>query len=547
MLATGIAADLVLTRGLVRTLRSEDDTAEAVAVWGDRIVAVGKSADIESLVGAETQVVDLAGRVVIPGLTDCHVHVAGQAAMSHHVDARDFFRDVPDLTTLMKLMAERAAVTARGSWVTAHAGPLQDTRLVEGRLPTREELDRAVPDHPAFVFFGGHVTVANSHALGLAGVTRDTEAPPRGSIDFDERGEPTGVLRETAQRLVKDLVPGVESLEDAIVAELDRAMTRGVTSIHEITNGPDEVSAWQRLAETDRLRCRVHMLVRVVESRFDPDVLLSLGLRTGFGDQVLRIGGIKMSVDGGFTGRNSAFYDELEGDDPGHPMIRIERDELTEAIRRHHEAGIRVCVHAMGDQAIDMTIDSFEQVLAASPNSDHRHRIEHLGNWQLTEDRLRRIIDSRLIPVPNPVFLRYLGEATIEALGERRASDAWPFRSIVDAGIPLVFGTDAPAYWPIDPLRDVGTAVDRRTVNGREIEAHQSVTPYEALKAATVDAAFAGFVENDLGTIEPGKLADLAVLDDDPLAVPADRIQGIGVDMTFVGGRVVYGRNADLS
>lgn len=521
---------------------AEDDTAEALAVRGDRIAAVGGSAEIESLIGVRTRVVDLAGRVVIPGLTDCHVHVAGQAAMSHHVDVRDFFGEVPDLAAVFGLMAERAAITSKGQWVTAHGGPLQDSRMVEGRRPTREELDRAVPAHPAFVFFGGHVTVANTRALNAAGVTRDSVAPPRGVIDFDDRGEPTGVLRETAQRLVKNLAPEVGSLDDAIAGELERAAARGVTSVHEITNGPDEVAAFQRLEAAGRLACRVQMLIRVIESRFHPEVLLALGARTGFGSNLLRIGGIKMSVDGGFTGRNSAFYEALEGDDPGHPMIRIESDELTEAIRTHHEAGIRACVHAMGDQAIDMVLDAFEEVLGTSPASGLRHRVEHLGNWQLDGSRLARLGSLGLTPVPNPVFLHYLGEVTVDALGKRRAKDAWPFRSILDAGLPLAFGTDAPAYWPIDPLRDLATAVSRTSRRGTEIEPGQAVTPFQALQAATTTAAWLGEVEDRLGMIAPGKLADIAVLEEDPLNVPPNRLGDIEVDLTVMDGRVTYTR-----
>lgn len=513
--------------------------AEALAIRDGRIALVGTTDEVRATVGDETRVVDLEGRTVVPGLVDCHVHVAGQAAMSHHLDLRDFFTDVPDLPSLLGSLSDRARSAPPGTWVTAQAGPLQEARMKEGRRPTRHELDRAVPDHPAFVLFGGHITVANSRALALAGIDRDTVAPPRGAIDFDESGEPTGVLRETAQRLVKDYAPPHGRLDEAVESELRRAASRGVTSIHEITNGPDELATYQRLEASGDLPVRVQMLIRVIESRFDPDVLLDLGIADGFGSDLLRIGGIKISVDGGFTGRNAAFYEPLEWGDEGTAMIRVEREELTETIRKHHEAGIRACVHAMGDRAMDMVLDAFDEVLGDEPSAI-RHRVEHLGNWQLDRQRLMRVKSLGLIPVPNPVFLHFLGEVTLNALGKERAVDAWPLRSILDAGIPLVFGTDAPAYWPIDPLRDMGTAVTRRTRTGSVIEPGQSVDPLEALKAITVNAAEVGGVADRLGRLVPGMLADIAVLDDDPLQCPTERISETQVALTIMNGRVTF-------
>ncbi len=537
-----LAPDLLLLNGRVLTMDAANSTAEALAVKDGKIVAVGPAGEIESLAGARTQAIDLRGRTAIPGMVDTHVHLAGEASVAHHVEVRDFYADVHSVAALLGYLADAAGRTPPDGWVVGHGSPMQEFRLREGRRPTRAELDQAVPTRPAFVYFGAHVTVANSRALAAAGVTRDTLTPAGGEIERDERGEPTGVLLERAQALVKRVAPGVPSLEDGIVALLERCLERGVTGIHDVIAERAQIRAYQRLAAQDRLPVRVQLLLRVIEAEFSKESLLDLGLLPGLGSDFLKLGGIKMSVDGGFTGRNAAFYEPLEGEPDNCGLIRIEMDELEDTIWRYHEAGMRICVHAMGDRAMDMTLQAYGNALRRLPRADHRHRVEHLGNWLMTRERMGQVRELGTIPVPNPSFLHHLGETALATLGKQRMEAGFPFRSLIANGSPLVFGSDAPGYWPIDLLRDVGNAVSRQTLFGTVISPEERITAVDGLRAATANAAFVGFEERRLGSLEPGKLADVAVLARDPLAVAPQELKDIPVDLTVVHGKVAFQR-----
>ncbi len=538
--ADALAPDLLLLNGRLLTMDRANTTAEALAIKDGKIVAVGTSREIEGLAGARTEAIDLAGRTAVPGLVDTHVHLVGEASVAHHVEVRDFYADVGSVADILDRLRAAAASTPPGGWVVGHGSPMQEFRLAEQRRPTRAELDAAVPNHPAFVYFGAHITVANSRALAAAGITRETPDPAGGEIERDAAGEPTGVLKERAQPLVKRAAPGAPSLEEGILALLNRTLARGVTSVHDIITHPDEVRAYQRLAASGRLPARVHMLIRVIESHFSKESLLDLGLVQGLGNEFLKLGGIKMSVDGGFTGRNAAFYEPLEGEPDNCGLIRIETDELEDTVWRYHQAGMRVCTHAMGDRAMDMVLEAYAKAQRRLPRHDHRHRIEHLGNWMMTRERMAQVREIQAIPVPNPSFFHHLGETALSTLGRNRMEAGFPFRSLIANGSPLVFGSDAPGYWPIDLLRDIGNAVSRQTMRGTVISPEERIGVLDGLRAATANAAFVGFEEQRLGTLEPGKLADIAVLGRDPLAVAPEELKDVPVDLTLVQGRVVY-------
>ena len=282
------------------------------------------------------------------------------------------------------------------------------------------------------------------------------------------------------------------------------------------------------------------MLLRVIESKFSKESLLDLGLVQGIGNDFLKLGGVKMSVDGGFTGRNAAFYDPHEGEPHNCGLIRIEMDELEDTVWRYHEAGMRICTHAMGDRAMDMVLEAYGNALRRLPRADHRHRVEHLGNWLMTPQRLAQVREQQTIPVPNPSFFYHLGDMALTTLGKRRMENGFPFRSIMANGTPLVFGSDAPGYWPIDLLRDIGNAASRVTMQGTPIAPEERITVLDGLRAATANAAFVGFEERRLGSLEPGKLADIAVLGRDLLTVDPLELKDMPVDLTLVQGKVAY-------
>jgi hypothetical protein len=541
-----LAADLLLINGRVLTMDAHNTVAQAVAVRDDKIVALGTSAAVEALAGAATQVIDLDGRTAMPGLTDCHVHLASDSSRAaESVECRDLYDASLNSVEALRLRLEQwTASTPPGQWIVARGSPLADFRLLERRLPTRAELDAVVPRNPAYISFGAHVIIANTLALQERGVTRHTPSPQGGTVVKDPvTGEPTGELRERAQFLVKRRDGEIDpaTLAERIAIELEKCSHRGVTSIHDIVITREEVQAYQLLARTGRLPVRIHMLIRVIESNFSKHSLLDLGLVHGLGSEWLQIGGIKMSIDGGFTGKNAAFSEPLAGDGDDHPgLIRIKQDELNETVELYHALGMRICTHAIGDIAMDMILDAYAKALSKYPRQDHRHRVEHMGNWMMTPARVARAQQLGILPIANPPFLFFLGDPVVEMLQRRATEQGFPFRTLWDAGFPLSFGSDAPGYYPVDPLRDLGTAVAHQTLSGQPMNAVEALTMQEALRSQTINAAYTAFQEHRLGSIAVGKFADLIVLGDDPLTFAPARFQELPVDVTIAGGRVVH-------
>jgi predicted amidohydrolase YtcJ len=541
-----LSADLLLIHGRILTMDAHDTVAQAVAVKDGKIMAVGANAEIEPLAGASTQVIDLDGRTAMPGLTDCHVHLASDSSRTvESVECRDLYDpSIGSVAAIASRLRQWAASTPPGQWIVARGSPLADFRLRERRLPTKAELDAAAPRHPTYISFGAHVIIANTLALQERSISRDTPSPQGGTVVKDPvTGEPTGELRERAQFLVKrrdgELDP--ETLAERIAVELEKCSHRGVTSLHDIIISKEEVQAYQLLARAGHLPVRVHMLIRVIESNFSKHSLLELGLVHGMGSEWLQIGGIKMSIDGGFTGKNAAFREPIAGDNDQHPgLIRIKQDELDETVELYHALGMRICTHAMGDIAMDMILDAYEKALTKRPRQGHRHRVEHLGNWMMTPERVARAKKLGILPIANPPFLFFLGDPMVEMLQRRAMEQGFPFRTLWDAGFPLSFGSDAPGYYPVDPLRDLGTAVAHQTLSGQKMNAGEGLTVQEALRSQTINAAYTGFQEKTLGSIEPGKLADIIVLGDDPLTFAPERFQELPVDITIAGGRVVH-------
>jgi predicted amidohydrolase YtcJ len=539
-----LAPDLILANGRVLTADAENRAFEAVAIKMGRILAVGDSGEMIELRGARTEVIDLKGRTVIPGLTDPHVHLADDGAASlNKIDVRDFGTNVRSIEHVLEVVRAQTREVPAGTWIVGTGSPMQDFRMPEKRFPRREELDAVAPNHPVSLGFGAHVTIANSAALALAHVTKDTAPPGGGAIELDPAtGELTGKLVERAQYLVRNVIPAYtyEQMKEGIVHATKRALRRGVTTIHDIVTNNETVRAYQELALEARLPIRASLLLRILEAKIVPESLLNLGLKTGFGSDWLKIGGVKMSIDGGITGRVAAFT-EPYADDPCHcGLIRIPSEQLDETVDAYHRAGHRVCIHAIGDRAMDMALDAVEKALTTLPRSDHRHRIEHLGNWMITPARLERIRRLGVLPVPNVPFLHFIWESLLDCMGPKRLEGSFDIKTLLDCGIPITSGSDGPGYWPTDPLRDMGTSVSRRIWSGDTVGPNQAISALDALRMFTINAAYHGFDERSKGSIEPGKLADVAVLAHDPLAIAPEQIKDIPVEMTIVDGRIAF-------
>ena len=545
MSLAALSPDLILTNGTILTTDQNNTQAEAVAVWNGRIGAVGSKSDVDSLADSRTQMIDLKGRCVLPGLTDPHVHFAdGGASMMHRLDCRDFYSNVRSIPQIVEKISEQAKSQAPGTWVIAHGSPMQDFRMPEGRFPNRHELDAAAPNNPVSINFGAHITIANSKALELANINKNTEAPAGGAIELDESGELTGKLVERAQYIVRSVIPeySYDQMKKGILFASDRCLARGITNIHDIVTNHESIRAYQELAQSGELPIRVSLLIRVIEAAIQKESLLNLGIKTGFGDDWLRIGGVKMSIDGGITGHVAKFYEPYV-DDPCHEgLIRIEQDELDETVNAYHKAGHRICIHAIGDVAMDMALRSLDNVLKNDPRADHRHRIEHLGNWLVNDERLEIIKRNGILPVPNIPFMHYIWESLLACIGEERLEESFNIRTMLDAGLQITSGSDGPAYWPLDSLRDLGTAVSRRTWTGKTIGIDQAITVNEAIRMFTINAAYNAFEEKIKGSIEVGKIADFAILAENPHEVEPTKIKDIPVDMTVVDGQLVYFR-----
>jgi hypothetical protein len=508
--------------------------AEAVAVLGKDIVAVGKSCEIESLAGPDTEVVDLQGRVVTPGLADIHVHLCQDSADAHAVEVRDFYDPtVKSVKDILKKIKDRAAVLPAGKWIHAKGSPMQDDRLAEKRLVTKEELDGVAPDNPCYVNFGAHVMVVNTPALKAIRVTRDTPDPVGGWIMHDASGEPNGVLRERAQIPVKKADDSKEtSLEDGTEVFLKAAATRGITVVHDIVTNNDTIRAYQNLAEAGRLPVRVQLLVRIIESDITTRSMVELGFRQPFGSDMLKIGGSKMSIDGGFTARQAA-YTGMKG------LIRIDQKELDETVLACHLAGIRCCIHAIGDVAVDMAMTSVERA-QEKVYKPLRHRIEHMGNHLFSPERRARAKRIGALPIINPAVFYFLGDMGAAYVGPERNADCFPAKTIQEAGFPIAGGSDATGYWPVDSIRDLSSLVTRTTFFGTVMNAKEAITFREGVRAQTKDAAWVGFEEDRAGTVTVGKIADLCVLDRDPDTCPKEELATLPVMMTVCAGKVTY-------
>ncbi len=536
--------DLVLHNGKIRTFVTETSTCQALACIGGRIVATGDSDDMRRLAGPDTQVIDLHGRPAIPGLTDTHVHLSekGTAEMEL-VDCRDFYVGVHSIADILQRLASASASAPTGSWIVAHGSPMQDFRLTDKRFPDKRDLDGVVPDNPVSISFGAHITIGNSKALETAKITRDTPDPAGGHITKNpQTGEPTGELHERAQLILKKVAPEFNylQLKSGIVFALNQCLERGVTTVHDIVRYADPVRAYQEIYKEGRMHARVSILPRVIESMIESKSLIELGLITGFGNEWLRVGGVKMSIDGGITGRNACFYEPYEDDEHNHGIIRIQQDELNETVRKCHEAGLRCCVHAIGDRAFDMALDAYESAIENSPRKDHRHRIEHMGNWLATQERMQRMVRSGIVAIPNIAIGYYVGDAILDCVGEKRLTKAFPFRTLLRNGVIIAGGSDSPGYWPVDALRDISACVSRRMRWGEVWVPEERISVAEAFAMHTTTASWVGFEENDKGTLEAGKLADIAVLAEDPFEIQPEKIKDLKVEMTIVGGEIKY-------
>jgi len=529
-----MAADLILRNANVVTLDPERPRARAVSIWRGTIVTVGDDETVLTDAGPGTRILDLAGATVLPGFDDAHCHPLGFGLSLEWVDVSP---DVaPTLERLLARLAEAAQTLPGDRWLLARG--YDDSRLDVRRHPTRWDLDRVTGDRPAIVIRTcGHMLVANSAALARAGIARETPDPEGGRIVRDDTGEPTGLLQERAQELVRRLVPepSVTDLERALRRAGERFLALGITSVTEAGIGrPEELQAYQNLHQRDELPVRTRVMLLI-------DQLLApaeqLGLRSGFGDDRLRLGPFKLFQDGAGGARTAAMSIPYPGEPENYGIAYYTQEQLDDAFTRVARLGAQACAHAIGDRAIEMVLTAFERALQRHPRPDHRWRIEHCG--MLRPDLLERMARLGVVAVPQPGFGFYLGDAYRRNFSEEWLALAYPTRAWLEHGIPVAFSSDAPVI-PPDPWVGIQAAVLRRTRTGQPFGTEQRVSVLEALRLYTVGSAYAHFEEDRKGRIAPGYLADLVVVDRDPLATPPEELPTIRTLLTVVDGRVAW-------
>lgn len=536
-------ADLIFMNGPIITVDDVHPTVEAVAILGNRIVQVGSSAEVRSQASPATRTVDLGGRPLLPGFNDNHTHPMAFGESLSSIDATP--GSAPTLVALQDAF-RRAAAEPTGSGAIGDAGDgwlqgrgYDDTRLDVHRHPTRYDLDEATGNRPAvLVRTCGHLAVANSAALARAGVTRATPDPVGGQVDRDESGEPTGLLRETAMGLVRSLVP--RPTRSQIKAHLRAAGARflhyGITSVGEAAiRTSEELAAYQELARDRELPMRVFTMLLIDDTL---ESLAKLGLQTGFGNDWLRLGPAKLFQDGSGGGRTAAMFADYRND-PGNRGITIyDQEGLNERFMRAHQAGFQLSAHAIGDRAITMILDAYEGAFGDDPApARHRARIEHAG--LCTPAILDRMARLGIIAVPQPTFVHYLGDSYLENFTPEQLALSYPARAWFDRGIVAAGSSDVPVV-PCDPFVNLQAAVTRCTQDGNLMGPDQKVTVAEAIRMFTRNGACGSFEEHIKGSIAPGMLADLVVLDRDPRRIPPEELHTLRAEMTVIDGRIVH-------
>lgn len=529
-------ATLVVMNARVWTGDAARPAATALAVAGDRLTVVGDTADVQPWTGPDTRIVDARGALVVPGFNDSHVHFVGGSLQLDNVD----LRDAPTPEEFARRIGERASATSEGEWILG--GDWDDQRWTPAALPTRDLIDGRTPKTPVFVTrYDGHMALANSLALRLAGVTGATPDPPGGEIVKDASGRPTGVLKDAAMGLVSRMIPPLsrEKRLQAIRRGMAHAASLGVTSVRDMGPEPGDLAAYGELAERGELTLRIS----AAPSELQWEAQARLGVRRAFGSPFFTMGAVKGFADGSL-GSTTAYFFEPYSDAPdtrgllADEMIPVEG--MRERLGAADAAGLQLCVHAIGDQAISMVLDIFADIAQANGPGDRRFRIEHAQH--VAQKDFARFASLGVIAAVQPYHAIDDGRWAERRIGPERIKTTYAFRSFLDAGARLALGTDWPVA-PLGPMLAIYAAATRATLDGKNPDGwvpEQKISVEEALRAYTAGSAYAEFQEGQKGTLAPGMLADFVVLNDDILAISPERIKDVAARTTVVGGRVVY-------
>ena len=539
-----LAADLVLVGGKVWTVDRDRPEAESIAVWRDRIVKVGTDAEVRALIGPKTKVVALNGRRLVPGFHDSHLHFLGGGEQLARVE----LKDAKDEAEFGRRLKEFDQKLPRGRWMLG--GNWDHDRTFGGRLPTAAIVDKYVPDRPVFIRrYDGHMALANTIALKTAKVTADTKEPAGGVIFRLEDGEtPSGILKDNAMGLVGRLVPesGDDEIAEAVRAAMRACVENGVTSVADMDGSSGAtrrtlIRVLQKLARAGQMTARLNLHWPVAAR----NEVVAVGAEANFGNEFVQVGGVKGFMDGSLGSSTAKMFEPYEGGGKNLGVFVTPPDAMGRMIREADMAGLSVAIHAIGDEANATLLDLFAEAARTNGPRDRRFRIEHVQHLRPAD--YKRFKEIGVVASMQPYHAIDDGRWAEGRIGPRRCASSYAFRSLLDSGARLAFGSDWPVA-PLDVLAGIDAAVNRRTLDGKHPQgwfAEQRITVAEAVEAYTLGSAYAAFQDGDRGSLRAGKLADMVVLSRDILA-PAerDRIADTKVDLTIVGGKVVFERES---
>src|SRR5438270_2424012 len=531
------AADLIITNTKIWTVDKTRPNAEALAVLGERIVALGSAREVDAWHGPQTKVFDAQGKLLLPGFNDAHVHFVDGGDHLQQVQLKD--AATPE--EFARRIGERTKNTPKGEWITG--GDWDEQKWSPPNLPTKELVDPLTPDTPIFVNrYDGHESLANSGTLRLAGITARTADPAGGESLRDAQGNTTGILRDAAQELVARVMPTITAAHRmrAIHQAMDHAASLGVTSVQDMNPSYDDVKAYAELNEQHALTVRIY--AAPLETNWKDQA--KLGIRRGFGTSQLRMGAVKGYADGSLGSETAYFFDAYTDAPNSHGLLSDEMHPVSamqQRLRSADAAGLQLCVHAIGDRAIAMILDIFTQIEKSNGKRDRRWRIEH--SQHMAAKDFVRYARLGVIASVQPYHAIDDGRWAESRIGPDRIKRTYAFRTFLDNGVRLAFGTDW-SVAPLSPMWTVYAAVTRATLDGKNPNGwvpEQKLNVTEAIEAYTMGSAYAEFQDKEKGSITPGKLADFVILSDDIFKIPPAAIKNVKVEATYLGGKLVYG------
>lgn len=529
-------ANLALINGKVWTVNPENPWAEAIAVGGEEIIAVGSNEEIRKYIEEDTEFIDLKGKLVLPGFIDSHTHFTWGGQMLLQIDLRAA-KSEEDFASRIK---EYAQSLSSGAWVLG--GNWDEESWPSKKLPTKELIDPYTSEHPVLLSrYDGHLSFANSLALKLAGITKDTPDPPGGKIIKDpQTGEPTGILKDAAENLVEKIIPPRtrEQLRTAARAALNEAKRFGVTGVMDNTSSED-LDIYQELLKKGELTVRIYSLFPLPRWQ----ELANLGIKIGFGNNMLKIGGMKGFVDGSIGSRTAMFFEPYDDEPANYGLpneMMFPEGNMKKMVSGADKAGLQIAIHAIGNKANNLLLDIFEEVINENGEWDRRFRIEHAQH--LLPDDIKRYSQLKVIASVQPYHAIDDGRWVENRIGYKRCQTTYAFKSLLDAGTCLAMGSDWPVA-PLNPLTGIYAAVTRRTIDGKNPDGwfpEQKISLEEAIKGYTINGAYATFEDDIKGSLEVGRLADIVVLSEDLFSIPSEKIKDANVIYTILGGKIIY-------